>query len=170
MRFAGLSVPAGEVAVDPFAMAFVDAVGLVPRGAIVVSLPVVVDDVDDVLAPDGDVLVEFGDIEVDEDDVPGVADVDAPGVAVVALPAEVPGDVVPRDDVPAEVPEPDVPVDDVLCALASIAPVMPIVETIRPETSLLFKRGFIRASLEIAGSDALPEHADECKDFAGVTY
>jgi len=147
MRFAGLSVPAGEVAVDPFAMAFVDADGLVPRGAIVLSLPVVVDDVDDVLPPDGEVLVAFGDIDVDEDDVPGV-DVDEPGVALVALPAEVPGDVVPRDDVPAEVPEPDVPVDGVLCALANIAPVMPIVETTKPETSLLLKRGFIRASLK----------------------
>jgi len=132
------------VAVDPFAMAFVDADGLVPRGAIVVSLPVVVDDVDDVLPPDGDVLVEFGDMDVDEDDVPGVDDVDEPGVVVAALPAELPGDVVPRDDVPAEVSEPDVPgVDDVLCALASIAPVMPIVETIKPETSLLFKRRII---------------------------
>jgi hypothetical protein len=105
MRFAGLSVPAGVVAVEPFAIALVDAEGLVPRGAMDVSLPVVVDADDDGLPPDGDVLVEFGDIDVEEDDVPGVADVDEPDVLVDGLPADVPGDVVPSDDVlPVDVP------------------------------------------------------------------
>jgi hypothetical protein len=166
MRFAGLSVPAGEVAVGPFAMAFVAADGLVPRGAIVVSLPVVVDVVDDVLPPDGDVLVEFGDIDVEEDDVPGVAVVEEPGAVVAALPADVPGDVVPSDDVPGE---PDPVVDDVPCAFASIVPVIPIVETINPETSLLFKRRFIVGLLGNRGQRRAAARLALCKDFAALT-
>ncbi len=83
----------------------------------------VVDALDDVVPPDGEVLladVSFVD-EVELDDVPGVADID----------------------------EPELPVDvtdvDVSAASANVAPVNPIVETINAEASLPLRRSFICA-------------------------
>jgi hypothetical protein len=132
---AGLS----EAAVAPFAVALVVVDGLAPRGAIVVSLPVDVV-VDGEVAP---LPVGVADVEdgvpvagaVAEDDVPAepfpIDDVDEPGLPIV-LPSDVP---------------------DVSAALANVAAVMPIVDTIKPDTSLLFSRKIIvRSSKSMAAT------------------
>ena len=159
MRFAGLSA-APVVPVGPLAVAFVRSAGLVPRGAIVVSLPVVVDAFDDVVPPDGDALLAdvSGVDDVDRDEAPGVADIDGPELPDDVAPVVAPGDVLAPDvpiDVPPDVPMDVVPVADVLpldepdvelsAASASDAPVTPIVETINAETILLLRRRFMCA-------------------------
>lgn len=112
------------------AIAFVVVDGLAPRGAIVVSLvddfwsaPVVVDVVPEagmpLLAPVDGVVVVADDGVVDVAPVDGVAEV-----------APVDGDVV----------------DGVSAALANDAAAMPIVDTIKPETSLLLSRRIIARS------------------------
>lgn len=157
MRFAGLSA-APVVPVGPLAVAFVRSAGFVPRGAIVVSLPVVVDALDDVVPPDGDALLAdvSGVDGVDRDEAPGVAGIDGPELPDDVAPVVAPGDVLAPDvpdapDVPIDVvpvadvlplDEPDV---DVSAASASDAPVTPIVETINAGTSLLLRRSFMCA-------------------------
>ena len=146
------------VPVGPFVVAFVRSAGFVPRGAIVVSLPVVVDALDDGAPPDDEAL--FAEVsgvdDVDRDDAPGVADVDEPefpdGVPldepVDVVPPEVPMDVLP--EVPIDVvPFPDAPVVDVSAASATVAKVTPIVEAINVETNLLLRGGFMCAPLKV---------------------
>ena len=112
----------------PLAVWLVAAAGLVPRGDIVVSLPVVVDADVAGLPPDGDALLADGSrvVDVEVEDAPGVAAMDEPDVPAV-------------EDAPSFV--------DVPWALASVAPANAIVETIKPETSLLLNRTSIVRSL-----------------------